>query len=373
MSTKPFSLYDFLGYAFPGAFTLLGGAIVLKQYDYLPNIFKLFSIESEFIDSNYVSIVNIFIVVLLSYIIGHIISYLSSMTIEKLTIWYYGYPSRYLLKKQKDNKKQTFFFEIDKNWSCNEKILCIFKRIVVLLAFLPYAIIHLLWDKALGMRHHYTRSLDNDSIDFLRSRLIVLSEKLVYSHSDGDESVDKVDRLMKNKDMYHILLHYEYDKSKNHFLKLDYYVVCYGFLRSICLSLIIDFWLILWLAIINGRWEFPYIYMVVLMISAYLIYLDYLKFFRKFTVETLYCFLSDEDLNKYEPSESRVEGASYYSTDTQKVSPHDMEQNLNSENRQGLGFPHYPSDLNNIYEMTEEKNDSQSSSNNKEMEKSVKK
>jgi hypothetical protein len=40
---------------------------------------------------------NTIILTIASYVVGHFVAYLSSITVEKLAIWSYGYPSYFLL------------------------------------------------------------------------------------------------------------------------------------------------------------------------------------------------------------------------------------------------------------------------------------
>lgn len=90
---NPFSLFDFLGYIFPGAFTLL---VIF----YFVKMEPLDFVEPMYISDMMVtvkgwlnvseSIVSCSVFLILSYILGHLVAYISSITIEKFVIWWYG-------------------------------------------------------------------------------------------------------------------------------------------------------------------------------------------------------------------------------------------------------------------------------------------
>ena len=88
LSKSPFSLYDFLGYFIPGALFCYLFAIVfdIEEIKWLNIEFflglRVFDQSVAF--------------TLFSYVFGHAINYLSTLTIEKYSIWSIGYPSKYL-------------------------------------------------------------------------------------------------------------------------------------------------------------------------------------------------------------------------------------------------------------------------------------
>ncbi len=89
---NPLSLYDFLGYFVPGA-ALLYFVLHLRSHPADPvnplhvvaQGGKLGSAEA------YIPFV------ILAYIAGHLLSFLSSVTVERYSIWQVGHPSQYLL------------------------------------------------------------------------------------------------------------------------------------------------------------------------------------------------------------------------------------------------------------------------------------
>ena len=80
INQNPFSLYDFLGYFIPGALLLF----MLSCIDWSQSgLAYLTIIENKIGGNNYLSFV------ICSYIVGHLTSFLSSVTIEKYSIWLY--------------------------------------------------------------------------------------------------------------------------------------------------------------------------------------------------------------------------------------------------------------------------------------------
>lgn len=94
----------FLGYFFPGAFALLiiwSSYIVWTKEDILP-ISYLYDSIGYYSNGKSLDLVKIAVpFILCAYILGHLISYLSAITIEFFTNKAFGYPSLYLLSNQK--------------------------------------------------------------------------------------------------------------------------------------------------------------------------------------------------------------------------------------------------------------------------------
>ena len=116
VSKSPFSLYDFLGYFIPGALFCYLFAIVfeIEEIKWLNIEFflglRVFDQSVAFI--------------LFSYVFGHAINYLSTLTIEKYSIWSIGYPSKYLfgvkpecyfkklIDKDDEKEKESYYISI---------------------------------------------------------------------------------------------------------------------------------------------------------------------------------------------------------------------------------------------------------------------
>lgn len=72
---NPFSVYDFLGYLIPGALAVYAGLIIFSTNDVgWSKVFKSYGLNRP---------VMIFPLTIGSYVAGHIVSYLSSVSLEK--------------------------------------------------------------------------------------------------------------------------------------------------------------------------------------------------------------------------------------------------------------------------------------------------
>lgn len=150
MENKMFSFYDFLGYLIPGSFLMLMVGLIFnievsKSLELnLKNILKL--VKELNMDK-------IFILIILMYVLGHILSFLSAITIERYSIWTLGYPSNYLL-----GYKKKAYFQIEKN-----KLFRIPARILNFLFLLPITLLDLvLSHSCLKLSKIVSNSLDEE-------------------------------------------------------------------------------------------------------------------------------------------------------------------------------------------------------------------
>lgn len=178
-TNRHFSVYDFLGYIIPGIVVLyLSQYLISDFYDDKSNHF-LISDYSNFTGS----IDQMIIFLCTSYIIGHAINYLSSITIKQFSIWMFGYPSYFLLNINKPRylKNQgSYTFR-----SC-------FWRITLCLIMAPIFISDWIFGRILGLRSYYTNQMD------LTLRNIVI-DKLMNNGIKTDDN---------NNDFQRILNHY---------------------------------------------------------------------------------------------------------------------------------------------------------------------
>lgn len=101
MSKNPFSIYDFMGYLFPGVVCYFCLSLLVQfdgDFSKLTDIAEIKEVLSKN-DSRF-DLDRSVVFVVFSYILGHIVSYVSSLTIEQFAIKVFGYPSTYLLEKE---------------------------------------------------------------------------------------------------------------------------------------------------------------------------------------------------------------------------------------------------------------------------------
>lgn len=305
---SPFSLYDFIGYFFPGFVSLVIVLIFYSFYnDYIvllkeTNSICLYNNDKEIIISGSIHIYAF--TVILSYIVGHLVNYLSSITVEKYSIWKYGYPSHFLLRI--DRPKYYKFREIEdvKSWIKNtkngyftnilktikyhlissnnkffNKVGCIrirafFWRFCLIIFLSPITLLDCLIGKVLGLNLYYTNKLDDSLVRLLNKKL----NKTLVDMGVNDNKLD----------FQRIINHYYYEKFTNHNNRLDNYVSLYGFLRG--LSFVFSTASILFI------FE-NYVISIIFAFVAYIFYMAFMKFYRRFSLENFMCFLVDENFN----------------------------------------------------------------------------
>lgn len=257
LKQNPFSLYDFLGYFTPGAIFIYGWMAIFAHMQ--PDIKVL-----DFITFDRAEIYIPF--VLISYTAGHLLSFISSIFIEKYSEWTVGYPSKYLLGYKADN-----YFIGNK-----------FLRLIVALLLAPISFLECTLNIAIKYRNTYAKPLDPMIQDIIRAKVDIL----LNEHSD----------IKENKGMYsgkssHFFLfayHYVVENAPNHFPKMQNYVALYGFLRTLTLISVFFFWC-LFAHIIDGSFSTK-LSVVGLLLSAVLsltFYMAFVKFHRRFSLEVL--------------------------------------------------------------------------------------
>jgi hypothetical protein len=259
---NPFSLYDFLGYLVPGVLLVVGliGVANLHQLTtdirgFLSSVFAGMSVE-------------VYLPVLVvCYLVGHLVSYISSMTVERYSVWTVGYPSTYLLNRP----HKSYLYSADTGVI---RLITIGKRLLTAAALAPIVIWDLLLGCLLRFRSQQTKLLDEKLIRVIESviRPVVIA---VNGETDCDEKYD----------YFRIVYHYALEKCPAHVVKMQNYVALYGFTRTTCLIFIVLGWSVAWLTVAN-HFAFPWICAFAgVSLLAYVLYLDFNKFYRKFTLE----------------------------------------------------------------------------------------
>lgn len=302
---SPFSLYDFIGYFFPGVIAICIFLLyIIIRYnvdcDFFLNDKISFSSEKKIIVINgYAHIY--FLLIIASYIVGHLISYLSSITIEKYSNWMYGYPSYFLFNKLKpkyykfyskeevnlwieESHNNFLFMLLQKirlvflkskfkfiNYFALIRIRAFFWRFILKITILPITLLDLVIGRLLGLRYYYTNQIDSTLSDFINKKI------------KNFNLINNID--CTEYDFQRIINHYYYEKYDRHQLRLDNYVSLFGFLRS--------------LSFIFSTTSFLFIFLnpwitLIFAIIAYILYMAFMKFYRKFTMENYMCLLVDE-------------------------------------------------------------------------------
>ncbi len=254
MNKNPFSIYDFLGYLFPGLSAML---IVI----YIIFLGTEASIEEYFSSATFLDIFkknmdiawwqSTVIIILLSYISGHIIAYLSSVIVEDFSNRIYNYPSYYLLHTNHFNikslksceseclkwQKPKFIWKylrwianrcyiisyFKENKGKSRKLWCIIEFILIF----PVSLFFLTIGAVCGLGQFITRPLDQYIINSVHIKLWKLAETLKLHQPD----------VNSRQDYHRIVMHYVYLNIPNCQRKIDNYIAIYGFLRACTLKL----------------------------------------------------------------------------------------------------------------------------------------
>lgn len=296
---NPFSLYDFLGYFIPGAIFFYIILLLIKGDDInsINDIIKVVSENKEF------QFDKVLFFIIISYSIGHLISYLSSITIENFANYKYDYPSKYLLGL---NRKQEYFPK-DIKWQIK------FFRFWLAVLILPISILDYILGEWFLFKNFYTKQLDEFLVEIIKEKNLELLDQLYPPEFNK----------IKDYDFHRIISHYVYENSKNHQFKMTNYVALYGFLRALSLICCFLFWLFFYKSIIeaflyfkkiikidNFRFSFNdfnidlFLIILVSLLTSYIYYMGFMKFYRRYTLEAYMLVAIDADIIKNSLQES---------------------------------------------------------------------
>lgn len=293
MEKNPFSIYDFFGYLFPGFFFLIILVVFLpfnaelnaSDYFKLSHLVALctedFNIQSfSFGESSLLAI----IILIIAYILGHIISYLSSLTIEYLATRAFHYPSAFLLNVQSCKLKNVIRYYIPKSMNLFLKVYRVF------LAFLLFPIstfILIFGCESTHLIHFITRPVDKYIRENIKRKFIEIREYLRMSSLDVNHDID----------LHRIVMHYVFLNIPESHSKTDNYLALYGFLRamSLCFCLLFDYLLVKYLLTLNFDYAINWTaicYLSVIYLISVLLFLGFMKFYRRFTLENYMAILT---------------------------------------------------------------------------------
>lgn len=292
---NPFSIYDFLGYLFPGVIFVL----MIIDVFYGKNIFSINSlIGTE--KGVALSLEVYFLFVIISYVMGHVVAYVSSLLVEGFANRVFGYPSRYLLEKEDLSFKGMWkkYFDTSVTTTGNKKkkkLIFWAKKIlkgIVFIIMLPITFSVFTIGFLFEINTFITRQLDDYLIKAIIKKTNGLAKELKIS--DGD--------LPKNADTHRFVMHYAYINVKECQPKVNNYIALYGFLRCMSLlsCLIFDFLVIKGVTTINIHADVDchlIIKIVSSFIVSYILFLGFVKFYRRNTLED-YMSVVVEKINK---------------------------------------------------------------------------
>lgn len=341
MKQNPFSLYDFLGYVFPGALALM----IIAFFNSLTSedsIKSILSSANAFLQTSKNSgmldfVEETVILTIIAYVLGHIIAYLSSLTVESYSIWLFGYPSAFLLNEDNEPKRGLYWQlnTVPENTSKDKEdkenkskvnrheIVEFVWRFIVGVFLFPVSLCYIIMGKFLGMKNFFTKPLDKTLRNAICDNQQKLAESLGITTQPGH-------------DFHRVVYHYEYERQNHHMPKLDNYVALYGFLRALTFIMAST---TLWITIvyifptfkIEGKvvdWSLVRLF-ISLVLLTYICFMAFMKFYRRFTLESFMCLVVDNSYKEthimpytYVPSnELMMQPSSQSSTSDQVTSP----------------------------------------------------
>lgn len=278
MKQNPFSLYDILGYTIPGLLFVFVFFIInllkTEKIDTALDFFKLIpTIKFE----------AIILILLISYSLGHFFNFISSITIERFSVWKYGYPSKFLLKLKINKFRKHLETKHGLIWG-----------IALIVLLLPIVLLDILFGNLLGFKFFYTRPMDDHLREVVLFKLNQLTRLLGITKANGISIADA-----KSVDFFRIVQHFTFENSTNHQAKFTNYVALYGFLRTMTFLMILLFWYTIIHSIIIKEYDFIMVKIAGFsaMIS-YVFFMAYMKFYRRYTLEGFMVLVVNKDLNK---------------------------------------------------------------------------
>ena len=200
----PFTVYDVLGYFFPGFMFLVFAFSLVFNAD------LLFIINISISSSSYILYLLLtFFIIVFSYFCGHILSLIASYSVEKLQIPFTGYPSLYLLKDVNEN-----YENLRKCLLCKYGLKAgyIFGCILYMLP------LFIIWSITHRAFRSVTKSFEKNTQEKIKKKILDDIE-IDISNADG-------------RDWFFYVIHYVSNRSMFSFSRLYNYVVIYGFLRN---------------------------------------------------------------------------------------------------------------------------------------------
>ena len=230
---------------------------------------------------------NVFSVLLftiISYTIGHFLSYTSAITIEFFSNKVFRYPSKYLLNISEDaaSRKTGLYEKMFVNLHCAEG----WARLIAYIICFPVTVPMTLFARIKFINKYITRALDPELIDAINIKMVLYSQSINYDYVPSCICCDS----------HRIIMHYVNVNTPNASRKTENYVALYGFLRSMSMALSLVFIMAIISSVntISGDASFDWTILGALILLALLpsiAYLGYLKFYRRHTLENFMAFL----------------------------------------------------------------------------------
>ena len=266
LKNTPLSILDFLGYFVPGSLCVY--LVILFRSAYLGEV------QQQILATIKFDVTDLLPFFLAAYVLGHLLSFLSALTIERYAFWTYGYPSTYLLQQQTTRNPTKI------HWGNKlyQVINCLFLT--------PVWFLNTIFGKCAGLDELYVRKLNQDQIKIVKGKIKVFVSNLKNTSNTHDQA-----KIFDHGDFFHFLYNYVITNAPQHAGKLQNHIAQSGFLRTLSVIFIFSFW-IGWLLIARGALSYEIFILLegLSLIASYICFLGFLKFNRRYVCETLIAF-----------------------------------------------------------------------------------
>lgn len=298
----PFTTYDIIGYLGPGIFALwLIVYCVRASGINTPDFADLFVFGTGGLGNAMLVVVGI----VSAYGLGHILSYISSETIEKVALYFFNYPTVFLLRDSVVIRKPNERYENTTKGNRRYITNCLKERSrtqsskrpkitfwVLLLFAWPITIgLLILW--RLGTCRFILKKFSMSAEELLHKQFKEAVNKKIHAPKTGEEI-----------DWYRYVTYYMAMRDNFAFARLYNYLTLYGFLRTMSLIFVFISYssaYALWAApSLTFRIHLdlpihPNLWALFASISiAQVLFLAYLKFHRRYTEEGMWLFATGE-------------------------------------------------------------------------------
>jgi|LakMenEpi03Aug12_release.lakeMendotaPanAssembly.Ray.scaffolds.fasta_scaffold481564_1 hypothetical protein len=267
-----FTAYDFLGYLVPGL-TALGLIDITLAYHSDHSV-----ISTEWLIKRYsgISWQGAIPLLLISYYVGHLVSFVSSCTIEKHATWFHGHPTKFLMYSRNDG-----YFNVGgaRPW------LSWLLRSIIFLFMLPCSWIEIIFGKLAGLSNNYFRPFD----PMLREAASGAFADLHMRLKLGD---DLLEQHPSDYDYERLGLHYALETAPAHIYTLRNYVVLYGFLRSMTFVILIGAWVLSYHIYFMHTWKHAAIILMLSGLPIFISYAAFLKFLVRYHREAIMAIIA---------------------------------------------------------------------------------
>lgn len=244
------------------------------------------------------------LIIIIAYVIGHLISYTSSLTVEILSNRFFGYPSKYLLQEDRPKYSELWknYFKIriessSKIWKILKKAISYIAYGFIFLLLFPVSVIIISLGYLLDINQFIVRPLDKYLINSIKIRQQELAKRIGLKLPDVGQECD-----------YHrIIMHYVYLNIPACQHKVDNYIALYGFLRCMTFIFCVLFDVFFFFGIYTifeynaNKISIPLLGGILSLLAlSYISFLAFVKFYRRQTLENFMSMLTGmpHDLNE---------------------------------------------------------------------------